>query len=107
MAPIDFRDCAKDVLETAICTFGESVIYTPKVGARLTIRGIFDNEFEQVDADTETVVASNVFTLGILLSDLKKPPEKGDRVIIRRIEYRVVDSQEDGVVGSELFLHRC
>lgn len=107
MAPIDFRDCACDVLETALCTFGEDVLYLPKSGGRQSIRGIFDNKFEQVDPDTEVVVASNVYTLGIKLADLKRPPEKGDRVKIRNVFYRVIDSQEDGVVGSELFLHRC
>lgn len=104
--PRDFRDLACNILDACKACFGESVKYVPKVGAPFDIRGIFDNQFEQVDPDTEIVVASNQPTLGIKLADLPLPPAKGDKVFVRDLEYRVIDSQEDGVAGAVLFLHR-
>lgn len=104
--PQDFRDLACNILDAAKSCFGEAVIYIPKVGASLNIRGIYDNQFEQVDPDTEIVVANNQPTLGIKLKDLPLPPAKGDKVFIRDIEYKVIDSQEDGVAGATLFLHK-
>lgn len=104
----DFRDCVNDLLEVATCVFGEDVRYFPKRGGGgFKIRGIFDTPFEQVDPDTEAVVASNSVSLGVKLKDLPFPPEKGDKILIREVAYRVIDSQEDGQGGAELFLHRA
>lgn len=106
MPPLDFRTLACNILDAAKSCFGEDVLYVPKVGTPLNIRGIFDNQFEQIDPDTEIVISSNQPTLGIKLNDLPLPPAKGDKVFVRDIEYRIVDSQEDGVAGSLLFLHK-
>lgn len=102
---VDFRELACDVLDLCECVFGEDVTYEPKRGGSYDIRGIFDNQFEQVDPDTEVVISSNSPTLGVKLADLPDVPVKGDMVIIRNKRFRVIDSQEDGVVGSILFLH--
>lgn len=110
MAPDHFfGECVSDLLNTATsaCAFGESVKYIPlKTGSSFTISAIFDGPFEQVDPDTEVVVASNQFTIGVKLSDLQFAPVKGDKVEIREILYRVIDSQEDGQGGSEIMLHK-
>ena len=103
--PVDFRELACEVLDLCECVFGEDVTYEPIRGGSYEIRGIFDNQFEQVDPDTEVVIASNAPTLGVKLADLPGPPVKGDIVIIREKRFRVIDSQEDGVVGSTLLLH--
>ena len=110
MAPNHFfGDLVSDLLDkaTSDCGFGEPVEYT-YTRRKITkkINGIFDEVFEQVDPDTEVVVASNLLTLGIKLSTLPYPPEKFDRVKLRKVIYKVVDSQEDGQGGSELILHR-
>ena len=110
MAPDHFfGELTSDLLDRAVgdCAFGEPIEYT-FTRRRITkkINGIFDEIFEQVDPDTEVVVSSNLLTLGIKLSDLPYPPEKNDRVKLRKTIYRVVDSQEDGQGGSELILHR-
>ena len=34
--------------------------------------------------------------LGIKLSDLDEPPRKGDELTVNEINYRVIDSREDG-----------
>jgi len=108
MSPTDFRKHANDILDAAKFVFGEhdeAVIYSPKRGGSYTIVGIFDNQFEQIDPNTEQVVAANQPVLGIRLADLPYAPEKGDGVIVRGKRYRVIDSQEDGVAGASLFLH--
>lgn len=111
MSPTDFKDHANDILDCAKFAFGDhkthdkQVIYEPKRGGSFTIVGIFDNQFEQVDPNTEQVIADNQPTLGVKLDDLPYKPEKGDKVTIRKKKYRVIDSQEDGVAGATLFLH--
>jgi hypothetical protein len=105
MPPQDFTKLADGVMTTAVGTFGEIVRYIPKNENEYSIRGIFDKLFEQVDPDTEQIVASNQPVIGFRESDLQRTPEKGDRIIIRGKTYRVIDSQEDGVAGVRLLLH--
>ena len=104
----DFRHHASDILDAAKFAFGEhdeKVLYSPKRGGTYEIVGIFDNQYEQVDPDTEQVVAANQPVLGVKLADLPGEPERGDKVQIRGKWYRVIDSQEDGVAGASLLLH--
>lgn len=107
MAETNFQDLACDILEASKCAFGDKVPaqYLPKAGGSFPITGIFDNHFEQVDPDTEQVIASNQVTYGIKLKDLPNPPCKGDKLIRCGKTFLVIDSQEDGVVGAILFLH--
>ncbi len=105
MADSNFEELACDILEASKCAFGIDATYLPKSGGSFPITGIFDNQFEQVDPDTEQVVASNQVTFGIKLKDLPLPPRKNDKLKIKDKTFRVIDSQEDGVVGSLLFLH--
>lgn len=108
MPPVDFENLACNAFNTIKCTLGIDVIYRPKSGGSFNIRGVFDDRAIEVDPDTEIVVSSNVFTLGIKLTDLPNYPVKGDIVIIKNIKYRVIDSKEDGVpdVSTVLFLHK-
>lgn len=106
MPPTDFRDLANGIWDCAKDAFGIDVTYKPKAGGTFKIRGIFDNAFEQVDPDTEQVVAMNQPILGIKNADMPFKISKGDIVIIEKTTYRVVDSQEDGVAGSSLLLHK-
>ncbi len=112
----DFRELACDVLVKVNCTFGEKVSYYPSQGGGpIEIQATFDDFFEQVDPDTEVVIASNQPTLLIKLTDIPFLPIKGDVVRIKAnafkmqtkaISYTVYDSQEDGQGGSELFMHK-
>jgi len=114
MPLVDFRDLVNDcVLENSLCVFGEDAQYRYKSGGAQSIRLIFDNVFEQVDPDTETIIASNQPVAGIKLADLKKSPEKGDCIVMQkrapekgRQTFRIVDSQEDGHGGAALLLHK-
>ncbi len=101
-----FTDIGEDILDAAKDEFGESATYLPLSGGSFPITGMFSNQFEQVDPDTEVVVASNQVVLGVTLSDLPGPPKKGDHLIVRKTKWKVIDSQEDGVAGTSLFLHK-
>jgi len=104
--PTDFEELDCSIMKVAKECLGEKIKYFPKVGCPLEFRGIFDNNFEQVDPDTEIVIASNQPVLGIKKKDLPLPAEKGDKVFIKDIEYRVEDAQEDGPAAVVLFLKR-
>lgn len=102
----DFREHVCDILDHSKCAFGEDVVYTPRGQQPINIRGIFDREFQQVDPDTEIVIASNTPMLGVKLADIPFKPKKGDKVKIRNIEYKLTDAQEDGQGGASLILHK-
>ena len=87
--------------------FGETVTYCPISGGRIEISAVYDDQFEQVDAETEQLISSNQPTLGIKLADLGNiEPSKGDRVIRTNGEkFRVVESKEDGHGGAMLLMH--
>lgn len=105
--PEDFRKHASDLGDIAKDCFGITVTYLPKAGGKKSIRGIFDNTWETIDPDTETVIASNQPMLDINLKDLLPlEPEKGDCVLIESVRYRVVDSQEDGLAMAKLILQK-
>lgn len=107
--PLGFDELASGVQESIKCTFGETqtVTYLPKAGGSIDIVAVFNDQHTAVDPDTEQVVASNVITLGVKLSDLPAAPVKGDKVSVtkRGKTYRVSDSQEDGQGWTELYLH--
>ncbi len=106
--PNTFRGMVGCLLDTAMCAFGETIRYCPLSGGELKFDAVFDDEFEQVDADGEQLIASNQMTLGLKLADLKGlVPKKGDRVIrLNGDQFRMVDSQEDGHGGSRLLMHK-
>ena len=108
MPPIDFEALAKTAFDKIKCGLGAEVLYRPKSGGAFTIRGVFDDSAQAVDPDTEQIVSSNLYTLGIKFDDLPKRPEKGDQVKFKGQLYRVIDSLEDGVpnVSTVLVLHK-
>lgn len=91
---------------TKILGEDQGVEYRFKDGGCTVIRAVFSNQYEQVDPDTERVISSNSAVLLIRLCDIKRAPRPNDKVYIidENIEYKVVDSREDGQGGSELFL---
>lgn len=107
MPPNEFDDMACDIVDCAIDVFGISAQYRPKAGGSFPIDGIFDNQFEQVDPDTEIVVVSNAPMFDVKTKDLRGgKAEKGDKIKIKEILYKVIDSQEDGVAATKLILHK-
>jgi len=106
MPPTDFKDLGSGILDVAKNCMGEDVTFKPKSGGSFNIRGIFDDSFEQIDPNTEKVVAGNQPVLGVNLRDFSVTIKKQDQFLIRNISYRVIDVQEDGVTGAMVFLHK-
>lgn len=94
------------VIDACLATFAETVTYKPLDLAALEIQAIFDAEFESVDPATGTPIISNSPMIGVKEADLPRPPARGDKVIIRGIEYRVVESQTDGQAAASLLLNK-
>ncbi len=108
MSPLGFDDLAEDIHDCSTFSFGEEFIYKPKEGGQFRLVGIFNEIHEQVDPDTERIVATNTPSVGIKLKDLPVEPKKGDIVLrlSKNTKFRVIDSQEDGEGMSQMFLHR-
>ena len=102
--PSGFKGLVDCMLGTVVPCFGEAVEYRPKAGGRVNIKAVFDEQFLQVDNDTEQVIASNDPMIGVRLRDLKREPVQGDGVRIGKRFFEVMDSQEDGQGGASIFL---
>ena len=66
---MSFKELVGGLLDVAIPTFGETIDYRPNAGGSFSIEAVFDRSFEQIDPDTEEVIASNVPMLGIKLAN--------------------------------------
>lgn len=104
--PIDFRDRVNKLLNHAKNNFGEDAVYHPQAGGSHTLRGIFDNEYQAVDPDTEQVISANQPVFGVNLFDLDFEILVGDTIDIRNLTYKITDKREDGQGGASLILHR-
>jgi hypothetical protein len=102
----DFRERVDKILSVSMDKFGENVKFFPKSGGVFEVRGIFDNEYQSLDPDTEQVVSVNQPALGVNLNDLKFEVKQNDEVEIRGQRFRVQDKREDGQGGATLMLHK-
>lgn len=103
----DFRDRVNNVLKKCTNAFGEVVTYYPRTGGSYNLRGIFDNEYESIDPETEQVISSNQSILGVNLNDLRFELKINDMIKIRNLMYKVVEVREDGQGGASLLIHQC
>ncbi len=94
------------VLRCVTNLLGDKIIYRPKKGGTFDICGAFDERFVTVDPETEEVITTNTPNVFINLNDIPFLPEQGDQVEIFNVKYLVSDSQEDGLGGTTLLLHR-
>ncbi len=106
-----FHDKVASVLGICTETFGEDLFYTPKLtGRAVQLRAIFDENFIQLDPNSDALVATNQPAIGVRLSDLPDVPREGDKLrryyLGKTTEWKVVDAQEDGQGGARLVLHR-
>ena len=105
---MSFRDLTNKLLDSAFSKFGEEqkVKYRPSTGGTFTIRGIFDEMWEEVDPDTGIKISTTQPNLGIKENELPFAPLTGDTVEVISEIFKVTDVQEDGQGASTLFLHR-
>jgi hypothetical protein len=107
---MSFRDRTDKLLDTALNVFGEEnqVEYLPKSGGTFTIRGIYDEAWEETDPDTLITISTTQPNVGIKYNDLPGNvfPKIDDRLCVREKMFKVVDVREDGQWGLTLFLHK-
>lgn len=102
----EFKDQVNNLLDCAIDVFGEDITYYPVSGGSFKLKGVFDQNYQAIDPDTEQVISANQMVLGLNLNDLSFEPKNGDLVRIQDSQFRVIDSREDGQGGTSLMLHR-
>lgn len=85
---------------------GDTVTYTPGVGAPVTVLGIFDQPYAMVDALTPGVTSSGPVVF-LLLSDLPSDPETDltATLTVAGVVYSLDTVQKDGVGGVRILLH--
>ena len=104
---MDFRNRVDRVLQKCTKVFGEKVIYYPQKGGSYSLTGIFDNEYETVDPETEQLISSTQPMLGVNLNDLSFEMRIDDMIKIRNLLYKIIEIREDGQGGASLLLHKC
>jgi hypothetical protein len=98
---MSFKTLEQQVVGLTNKVLGRDVTYTPSGGSDVSIKGVFDNTW----VDVEGVVSLKPI-LRIDLSDLEALPAKGDTVSIETVNYRVSESRLDGYGGSTLILKK-
>jgi hypothetical protein len=103
---IDFRDRVSRILNLSKKNFGEPCVHYPNAGGSFNFTGIFDNETQSVDPDTEKLISGTQPSLGVNLFDFVTGPKEDDQIQIRNLRYKVIDVKPDGQGGATLLLHR-
>jgi hypothetical protein len=86
--------------------FGDAASYTVQGGSAVTVNGIFDNEFVEVDAGGTIPVAMEQPTFTCRTSDVSSASE-GDSITIKTVNYTVRVVQSDGTGVTVLVLEEA
>ena len=97
----DFASLLNTLNRAALTAFGREVTYSPQAGTPSAIRAIFQPSHE---AEENSPGVYGV--LFIRLTDLPKPPERGDEVSMDGILYKVFDIEADTSGGAVLRLRQ-
>lgn len=86
---------------------GGDVVYTPTVGAAVTVRGVFDAAYVKVDMQNAGV-SSQGPAVWLNLSDLPAGAvsDRGAVVTVSGVAYKRHEAKLDGTGGVVLLLHR-
>lgn len=85
--------------------FGEEFTYTPKVGAAVTLVGIFDDAYFAAQGG-EVEVAGSQPRIQYETAKIADAPVYGETVTARGVDYTIVEVQPDGTGTSTLILER-
>jgi hypothetical protein len=97
----DWTSLLNGLNTTVLGAFGREVAYTATTGDTVSIRAVVETAKETEDA------APGVYAVLFLrLGDLPRPPERGDRVVIDGLSYKVFDIEADGGGGAVLRLRQ-
>jgi hypothetical protein len=97
----DFTSLLNTLNSAALTAFGREVTYSPQTGTPSAIRAIF-----QPSHETEENSPGVYGVMFIRLTDLAKPPERGDEVSMDRTLYKVFDIEADTSGGAVLRLRQ-
>ena len=97
----DFSSLLDGLNGAALTAFGREVTYSPQTGAPKAIRAIFQPSHE---AEENSPGVYGV--LFIRLTDLTRPPERGDEASIDGASYKVFDIEADASGGVVLRLRQ-
>jgi hypothetical protein len=104
-----FNDLVDKSLKALLSSsaFGSDFTFRPQSGTTQTLKGIYSNDFEEVDLDGHVMIDSNTPNLGVNLNDFSVKPSQGDTIIIDSSEFTIASVQEDGHGAATIFLHRA
>lgn len=86
-----------------IADFGEQITFTPRIGPTASINGIFDNQYQAVDAGGSVDFAVLSPRLTVRTTDAPNVAE-GDKFTIRDVIYSVNVVMADGTGITEISL---
>ena len=84
--------------------FAEDGTYHFKSGATKIISGIFDRDYLSVDPDTGAEVQSRNPKFAVASRDINEVPTPDDYIIIRGVNYRIIEVHPDGTGITDLIL---
>lgn len=93
------------VMRAATNIFGSEVVYTPAIGAPITIQGIYRDQYLDIDTDTGYQIATEQPHISIRDLDFGFIPKQGDLVDVKDRSFTVISVQKDGEAGTIIFLH--
>jgi hypothetical protein len=99
---MSFKDLEETIVGLTLSVLGMEVSYTRGEDSPVTIKGVFDNAWVDVDG-----VVSLRPTLRIALADLDTEPARQDEVTIDETDYIVSESRLDGFGGTTLILKKA
>lgn len=104
---MSWDDLTEGVMGICRDTFATPILYTPVGGDAFETQGIFDAEYKDVVMLDGALVQSATPRLGMALADMNgRRAKKGDRVVVKGTQYRVIEFQPDGQAGCSLILER-
>jgi hypothetical protein len=84
---------------------GETVTYRPEFGAPVDVTGVFDAQYVLVKGGAEAGVEAVGPAVFLRLEDLPTDPEDDEpTLVIRALEYRVIERRLAGIGGVVLAL---
>lgn len=106
----DFTEALDDDLDNNFFNpeeFAEPVTVAPAGGgAPYEINGIFDQEYESVQPDSDADILSVHPAIRVKTDDIPVALAPGSRFTIRTIEYEIITREPDGVGTTIYVLHK-
>jgi len=105
---MSFSDQIAAVGRALLGPLGGTATYTPSGGSPVTVSGIFDSLYLEIDAG-QAGVSSSGPAIFFLLEDLPEDPESaedGAVVAVDGVRYMITRIKKDGIGGVVLHLHR-